>query len=91
MKRFLPVAFVALTVGATIAFTPLHMPAPQEQECYEVGEIECVNTSAGWIATWPMSQAFRDHIVTTIDGLELSDQLSLQQYEFWTCPVFTDD
>ena len=75
--RYARIPFLmAIAVSAT-ALAPT-----QEQECYEVGQIECVNTSAGWIATWPASQEFRDHMIETIDLLELSGDLNWQQQEF---------
>lgn len=58
-------------LAAFVVFTATPAPTPQEQTCYEIGEIECVNTAAGWIATWPASQEFRDHMIETIDLLEL--------------------
>ena len=67
---------------ACVVSAAMVAPTSQEQECYEVGQIECVNTSAGWIATWPASQEFRDHMIATIDMLELSDELNWQEQEF---------
>ena len=81
-RKHVLVVFAIWFVGALIAITPYPAPVPQEQECYEVGEIECVNTSAGWVATWPASQEFRDHMIETIDLLELSGDLNWQQQEF---------
>lgn len=81
-RKHVLVVFAIWLVGALIAITPYPAPVPQEQECYEVGEIECVNTSAGWVATWPASQEFRDHMIETIDLLELSGDLNWQQQEF---------
>ncbi len=59
----------------------------QQAECYETGEIVCVNTSAGQLATWPVSDDFRTHMRETIDGLSLKDDLPDDEAAF-CLPIF---
>ena len=78
MKKPFAVAALVLCLLATTS---------QEQVCYEIGDIECTNTSAGMIASWPVSQDFRDHILDTIDRLRLKNELSQDELIF-CIPIF---